>query len=163
MMKRKIIKIIVFLFVILFFVLSCGCSRNTAPITKNERQTIIQRDTTIVFDTIVKIHPDSCLLMLYTKCDSNNNLLLSELATMQGDRAKIKYKYIDNYIYINCLCDSLEIEIEDQRTINKYITEQYIEQQKTIIEKDSFIKKMGFICLGMLLMLIVLLILFFKR
>lgn len=162
-MKRKIIKILVFLFVILFFVLSCGCSRNTAPITKIERQTIIQRDTTIVFDTIVKIRPDSCLLMLYTKCDSNNNLLLSELATMQGDRAKIKYKYIDNYIYINCLCDSLEIEIEDQKTINKYIIEQYIEQQKTIVEKDSFIKKMGFICIGMLLMLIVMLILFFKR
>jgi len=163
MVKRKIIKIIIFLFVILFFILSCGCSRNTAPITKIERQTIIQRDTTIVFDTIVKIRPDSCLLMLYTKCDSNNNLLLSELATMQGDRAKIKYKYIDNYIYINCLCDSLEIEIEDQKTINKYITEQYIEQQKTIVEKDSFIKKMGFICLGMLLMLIVMLILIFKR
>lgn len=162
-MKRKIIKIIVFLFVILFFVLSNRCSISTAPITKIERQTIIQRDTTIVFDTIVKIRPDSCLLMLYTKCDSNNNLLLSELATMQGDRAKIKYKYIDNYIYINCLCDSLEIEIEDQRTINKYITEQYIEQQKTIVEKDSFIKKMGFICLGMLLMLIVMLIFIFKR
>ena len=164
-MKRKIIKILAFLFVILFFVLSCGCSRNTAPITKIERQTIIQRDTTIVLDTLVKIRPDSCLLILYSKCDSNNNLLLSELATMQGDRAKIKYKYIDNYIYINCLCDSLEIEIEDQRTINKYITEQYIDQQKTIVEKDSFIKRLSLVCVCMLLLLllIAMLILILKR
>lgn len=161
-MTRKEINTIFAICILIVFLFLVGC-RTTAPIAKTEIKTIIQRDTTIVFDTIVKIRPDSSFLMLYTKCDSTNKLLLSELTTRHGDRSKIKYKYIDNYIYIDCLCDSLEVEIEDQKTINKYITEQYIEQQKTIVEKDSFIKKLGFICIGMLLMLIVMLILIFKR
>lgn len=147
----------------LFLLVGCRTTTPTTPTTKTEIKTIIQRDTTIVFDTIVKIRPDSSLLMLYAECDSNNNLLLSELKTMQGARAKIKYECIDNYINVECLCDSLELEVEKQKTINKYITEQYIEQQKTIVEKDSFIKKMGWICVGMLLMLIVMLILILKK
>lgn len=158
--RINIIFVICILIVCFLFLVEC---RTSAPIAKTEIKTIIQRDTTIVFDTIVKIRPDSSLLTLYAECDSNNNLLLSELKTMQGERAKIKYEHIDNYIYIDCLCDSLEFEIEYQKTINKYITEQYIEQQKTIVEKDSFIKRLGFVCVGMLLMLVVMLILILKR
>lgn len=161
MTRKEINTIFAICILIICFLFLVGC-RITAPTTKTEIKTI-QRDTTIVFDTIVKIRPDSSLLLLYAECDSNNNLLLSELKTMQGARAKIKYKYIDNYIYVDCLCDSLEVEIENQKTINKYITEQYIEQQKTIVEKDSFIKRLGLVCVGMLLMLIVMLILILKR
>lgn len=161
-MGRNVINTILVICIIVCFLLLVGC-RISTPITKIETKTIIQRDTTIVFDTIVKIRPDSSLLMLYAVCDSNNNLLLSALMQVQGDRSNVKYKYIDNIIYIECLCDSLEVEIEDQKTINKYITEQYVEQQKMIVEKDSFIKRLGLICIGMILMLIVMLILIFKR
>lgn len=162
MTRKEINTIFAICILIVCFLFLVGC-RTTAPTTKTEIKTRIQKDTTIVFDTIVKIRPDSSLLLLYAECDSNNNLLLSELKTMQGARARIKYEHIDNSIYVNCLCDSLEVEIENQKTINKYITEQYIEQQKTIVEKDSFIKRLGFVCVGMLLMLIVMLILIFKR
>lgn len=162
-MKRDIINIIFAICILIVcFLFLVGCRMST-PTAKTEIKTIIQRDTTIVFDTIVTISPDSSLLMLYAECDSNNSLLLSELKAMQGVRAKNKYKYIDNYIYVDCLCDSLEVEIEDQKTINKYITEQYIEQQKTITEKDSFIKRLEWIGVGMLLMLIVMLILLLKK
>lgn len=162
MTRKEINTIFAICILIVCFLFLVGC-RTSTPTTKTEIKTIIQRDTTIVFDTIVKIRPDSSVLMLYAECDSNNNLLLSELEMIQGARAKIKYEYIDNYINVECLCDSLELEIEEQKTINKYITEQYIEQQKTIVEKDSFIKKLGLICVGMLLMLIVMLILILKK
>ena len=165
-MKKDRINIIfaICILIVCFFVLvGCRTTTPTTPTTKTEIKTIIQRDTTIVFDTIVKVRPDSSLLVLYAECDSNNSLLLSELKAMQGARAKIKYECIDNYINVECLCDSLELEVEKQKTINKYITEQYIEQQKIITEKDSFIKRLGWICIGMLLMLIVMLILIFKR
>lgn len=162
-MKRERVNIIFAICILIVcFLFLVGC-RTSTPTTKTDIKTIIQIDTTIVFDTIVTIRPDSSLLMLYAECDSNNSLLLSELSSIQGDRAKIKYKYVDKYIYIDCLCDSLEVEIEQQKTINKYITEQYIEQQKTITEKDSFIKRLGWICVGMVMMLIVMLILLLKK
>lgn len=161
MIRKEINTIFAICILIVCFLFLVGC-RTTAPTAKTEIKHILQKDTIIIFDTIVKIRPDSSLLLLYAECDSNNILLLSELKTMQGTRAKTKYKYIDNYIYVDCLCDSLEVEIKDQKTINKYITEQYIELQKTIVEKDSFIKRLGWICVGMLL-IVIMLILIFKR
>lgn len=162
-MKKKV-KIIAFslLFCFLFFVM-CGCSRKIAPIQNIKKITTIEKDTIIKFDTIVSVRADSSLLLLYAECDSNNNLLLSELKTLRGNRAKIKFNSFDNYIYVNCLCDSLEIEIKKQKTINKYITEQYIERQKVLTEKDSFIKRLGLVCVGMLLMCIVLIVFTFKK
>lgn len=150
-------KFILLLFVLLFLLV--GCSQRTAPAIFT--QTITQKDTIICIDTIVSVRPDSAQLLLLAKCDSSKQILFSELSERGGERARVQWRVRDNYVYIDCYCDSLEVEVEQYKIINRHVVERYTEATR---EKSDYKRKyynaliyagvLGVLCVLLLIILI---------
>lgn len=130
--KTKIFKALYFFALLAFLYCICvGCAhRVCAPFTTIHTTDTITLCTT---DTITKLAKDSALLWLLAECDSNNNVILSELACIQGERNKIKYDMYDSRIVIRSECDSLITIYERQL---KEIRDKK-ENTKIIIERPS--------------------------
>lgn len=125
----KMLKVLYFFAILAFlYCVGVGCAhRGGVPFT-----TIHTTDTFTICttDTITKVAKDIALLWLLAKCDSNNNVILSELANIQGARNKIKYNTSDSGIVIRSECDSLITiyekmlkEIRDKQENTKIIVE----------------------------------------
>lgn len=138
-MKTKRTLKALYIFALLAF-LCVGCAhRVCAPFTTihtTDTITLCTTDTITICttDTITKAAKDSALLCLLAECDSNNNVILSELACMQGERNKIKYNTYNNRIAIQSECDSLMTIYERQ------IKEIYERQLKEIRDKQEYTK-----------------------
>ena len=62
---------------------------------------VIERITTI-HDTVAIIEADSASIKARLECDSSGNVLIAELAELQGRKAKVRFIYKDNYIQVDC-------------------------------------------------------------
>lgn len=85
---------------LIFILLSCKTQREFI-------NTIIERDTTIIFnDSLIVIPADSAFIKAYFECDSNNNVIMSELAMMKGRKVTPLIRYKDNWLTVVAEVDS---------------------------------------------------------
>ena len=105
-----------------------------------------QLDTTpvtVIHDTVIDssyfevIKPDTGILMLYIRCDSLNNVLITELGN--SGKVIIQYKYIDKILKVQASTEEKRIfhskltKIKSQiQTITKYVT-QYVPKHEKYI------------------------------
>ena len=106
----------------------------------------VQLDTTpatVIHDTIIDssyyevIKPDTGILNLYIRCDSLNNVLITELS--KSGKADIQYRYIDKILKVYASTEEKRIfhskltRIKSQiQTITKYVN-QYVPKPEKYI------------------------------
>lgn len=162
MKTKRTLKALYFFVLLAFLYCVCvGCAhRVCAPFTTIHTTDTITICTT---DTITEVAKDSALLWLLAECDSNNNVILSELACIQGERNKIKYDTYDSKLVIRSECDSL---ITIYKKMLKEIRDKQ-ENTKVIIERPSLKEQISnvvflFFC-GFVVGLIFFIIIFRKK
>lgn len=105
-MKYKILIILIILFT--------GCKINKPYIDSKYDSIYIEtyKDTTIYLN-------DSTFFQAFLKCDSLNNIMLSELSQASGNLISQEVIYKDNYIYIKNKIDSTKLNFQIKNKTEK--------------------------------------------
>lgn len=104
--KKSIMKNFIILLFITFMISSCTLFK-PAFIDSTHDSIYIEtyKDTTIYLN-------DSTYFKAYLKCDSLNNIMLSELSQASGSLIEQEVKYKNNYIYIRNHIDSTKLNFQ---------------------------------------------------
>ena len=139
------------IYISLLAILSTSCGHYRWVVKNKDKLCLelcnqVQLDTmplTVIHDTVIDssyyevINPDSGILMLYIRCDSLNNVLITELGN--SGKVIIQYKYIDKILKVYASTEekrmfhSKIIRIKSQiQTVTKYV-KQYIPKYEKYI------------------------------
>jgi hypothetical protein len=129
--------------------------------------TIIEKDSMIVKDSIYIIQQDSSVLEMYFKCDSNNQVLIQKVNSTQGVKTKTKYIFKDNFLKVNAYNDSIVVlnRIIERYKNNKTVTRNPI-NEKLKRENEKLEKKIKnrrvFIWFSITIIILIIVFLFIK-
>lgn len=128
------------------------CPEITSTIEKHDT---IER----IRDSVVTIPPDSAWLRAYIRCDSLNNIVISELETSKNSKPRMNFKFTNGQLSVSCKIDSQQVFLRWKET---HIKAEKIEI-KTLIKEVNFLT--GFqnfqIWCGRIFMLCLLLVILF--
>ena len=139
------------IYISLLAILSTSCGHYRWVVKNKDKLCLelcnqVQLDTmplTVIHDTVIDssyyevIKPDTGILRLYIRCDSLNNVLITELGN--SGKVIIQYKYIDKILKVQASTEEKRIfhskltKIKSQiQTITKYVT-QYVPKPEKYI------------------------------
>ena len=128
--QSKMIRSIVCILISLF---AFGCN----PI-RYVNNRVIQNDTTIIIkDSIVVIPADSSLVNAYFECDSNNKVIMKELATYRGRKVNPIVIWKNNWLTVASKVDSESVYLtwKELHISNKDTSVQIIEKIERVYPK----------------------------
>lgn len=139
---------IVLLLMTVLFVWSCKSSRLVTERVRIERE--------VVRDTMVTIEPDSAMLEALIECDSNNQVLIKRMSTVEGLRLRYETRsetagHGGLKLVVKCQEDSIReaVQVKD-RVITDSISVkeiEYVEVEKPMTVWNQFLTVCGWILL----------------
>jgi hypothetical protein len=120
------------LLVILFFLSSTGCKTMRPVVEKIKTDTIVI--TELERDTSVIIMPDSAIVRARFECDSLNQVIMTDLAALQGSKIKPVVMWKKSILEVVAKVDSQAVYFSWK---DKYIRETVVESTKETIVKTE--------------------------
>lgn len=132
-----------YLIIALVLLVMAGCSHEKY-IAKNQKRicgyycpcettSVLIKDTIVEFVHEVFVEPDTSTIRLYIECDSLNQVLITKVDKLTGNRTDITYDFISKYnkamLTVNCYADSIDI-------LHKQIKEIKAIDKTTVVEKE---------------------------